>query len=231
MEQTTVYFIRHGTTENNIGGRFQGKSDIPLGETGRKQAACLGERFADIPLDAVYSSPLARARQTAEGICTHLHLQPILCPALREIDGGLLEGRTNEENTRDYPAVMDAFRNAPAQFCPPQGESARQVHERVIAEVRRLVRENEGKTIAVVSHGYALLCSLGCLDTPFEKLQSKILANASVSCVRFAADGSHTVICYNDQSHLPADCRYRSPFWREPEEKQKTIRCVPDSTF
>ena len=65
---TTVYFIRHGTTENNIAGRFQGRSDIPLGEKGRKQAACLGERFAHIPLDAVYTSPLRRAYQTAEGV-------------------------------------------------------------------------------------------------------------------------------------------------------------------
>lgn len=228
--ETTVYFIRHGTTENNIGGRFQGTSDIPLGETGLKQAACLGERFAHIPLDAVYTSPLARARQTAEGVCAHLDIQPILCPELREIDGGLLEGRTNEENTRDYPDAMYAFRNDPAHFCPPQGESARQVHERVTAEVQRLVRENEGKTIAIVSHGYALLCSVGCLDTPFEQLQAKILANASVSCVRFAADGSHTVVFYNDQSHLPADCRYHSPFWQEPEENRKPVGNAPDST-
>ena len=218
MQYTTVYFIRHGTTENNIGGRFQGTSDIPLGETGFKQAACLGERFADIRLDAVYTSPLLRARQTAEGVCAHQDIEPTLCPALREIDGGLLEGRTNAENTRDYPDVMHAFRFDPAHFCPPQGESARQVHERVTAEIHRLVRENAGKTIAIVSHGYALLCSVGCLDTPFEAMQTKILANASVSCVRFAPDGSHETVFYNDQSHLTPDCQYHSPFWQEAEQ-------------
>ncbi len=216
---TTVYFVRHGTTENNVAGRFQGISDIPLGETGLRQAACLGERFADEPLDAVYTSPLTRARQTAEGICTHLPIEPTLCDGLREINGGLLEGRTNDENKRDYPEAMHAFRSDPAHFCPPQGESARHVHERVMGTVEQLVRENPGKSIAIVSHGFALLCSVGCLDTPFDELQPKILTNASVSCVRFDEDGGHEIIFYNDQSHLPQELRFHSPFWDEPETR------------
>lgn len=222
--KTTVYFIRHGTTENNIGGRFQGKSDIPLGEVGKKQAACLGERFASILLDAVYTSPLKRAYQTAEGVCAKLDLQPILCDDLREIDGGLLEGRTNEENNRDYPEAMYAFRNNPPDFCPPEGESARQVHERVTAAIRQIVQDNPGKSIAIVSHGYALLCSVGCLGIPFEQLKTGILANASVSCVQFDTDGSFEIIFYNDQSHLPEDCQYHSPFWKEPETNRTAIR-------
>lgn len=216
--KTRVYFVRHGTTENNIGGRFQGKSDIPLGENGWKQAECLGERFKEISLDAVYSSPLKRAYQTAEGVCRHLTLRPIPCDGLREIDGGLLEGRTNEENIRDYPQVMDMFRNDPAHFCPPEGESAAQVHERVMKALDHIIAENRGKTVAVVSHGYALLCSVGSLEIPFEELKkAEILTNASVSCVDFFADGSHEIVFYNDQSHLPEALRYHSPFWSEPK--------------
>ena len=213
--KTTVYFIRHGTTESNIGGRFQGKSDIPLGETGLKQAACLGERFASVPLDAVYTSPLKRARQTAEGVCARLPLQPILCEDLREIDGGVLEGRTNEDNIRDYPETMEAFRHNPSAFAPLQGESARQVHDRVMAAVRQIVQDNPGKRIAIVSHGFALLCSVGCLGIPFEQLRPNILANASVTCGTFEADGSPEILFANDQSHLPEDCRFYSPFWKE----------------
>lgn len=216
---TTVYFIRHGTTANNIGGRFQGKSDIPLGETGLAQAACLGERFASVALDAVYTSPLTRARQTAEGVCARLSLAPVVCDDLREIDGGVLEGRTNDENKRDYPDVMRAFRGDPARFCPPQGETARQVHERVTAAVARLVEQNPNRSIAVVSHGFALLCSIGCLDTPFDRLEPKILANASVSCVRYEQSGGHEIVFYNDQSHLPEPLRFHSPFWDEPETR------------
>lgn len=217
MMKTTVYFIRHGTTANNIGGRFQGKSDIPLGETGLKQAQCLGERFANVPLDAVYSSPLTRARQTAEGVCSQLPLEPILCDGLREIDGGVLEGRTNAENIRDYPEVMYAFRHDPSKFAPPEGESARQVHERVTAALRDIIRQNRGKRIAVVSHGFALLCSVGCLDVPFDRLEPAILSNASVSCVEFEEDGSNHIVFYNDCSHLPEELHFRSPFWSEPK--------------
>lgn len=216
---TTVYFVRHGTTDNNVGGRFQGKSDIPLGETGLRQADCLGERFASVALDAVYTSPLMRARQTADGICARLSLAPITWDGLREIDGGVLEGRTNHENTRDYPAVMHAFRNDPARFWPPEGENARQVHERVTQAVHQIIKERAGKTIAVVSHGFALLSYLGCLDTPFDALKPQIVANASVSCVRYNENGGHEIVLYNDQSHLPEEIQFHSPFWNEPETR------------
>lgn len=213
--KTIVYFIRHGTTESNIGGKFQGKSDIPLGETGLKQAACLGERFASVPLDAVYTSPLRRARQTAEGVCSKLDLQPILCEGLREIDGGVLEGRKNDDNIRDYPEVMQAFRHNPSAFAPPEGESAQQVHERVMKAVRQIVQDHAGKSVAIVSHGFALLCSVGCLGIPFEQLKPNILANASVTCVEFEEDGSYEIVFANDQNHLPEEYRFYSPFWKE----------------
>lgn len=217
---TTVYFIRHGTTENNIAGRFQGRSDIPLGEKGRKQAACLGERFAHIPLDAVYTSPLRRAYQTAEGVCAHLPVQPICCDGLREIDGGALEGRTNDENIRDYPDVMRNFREHPAKFNPPDGESAEQVHARVLGAIEKIVSKERDKTIAIVSHGFALLCSIGSLGIPFDALPPQILANASVSCIQFDQDGSYRVVLWNDQSHLPEQLQFHSPFWKEADTKK-----------
>ncbi len=215
----TVYFIRHGTTENNIAGRFQGRSDIPLGEKGCKQAACLGERFAHIPLDAVYTSPLRRAYQTAQGMCAQLPLEPICCDGLREINGGVLEGRTNEENIREYPEVMRTFREQPAQFNPLNGESAEQVHDRVLGAIQTIVSREQGKTIAIVSHGFALLCSIGSLGIPFEQLPPRILANASVSCIQFDTDGGYHIVFWNDQSHLPEELQFHSPFWKEAETK------------
>lgn len=144
---TTVYFIRHGTTENNIAGRFQGRSDIPLGEKGRKQAACLGERFAHIPLDAVYTSPLRRAYQTAEGVCAHLPVQPICCDGLREIDGGALEGRTNDENIRDYPDVMRNFREHPAKFNPRTARARSRCMRVCWVRLKKLSAKNETKPL------------------------------------------------------------------------------------
>lgn len=214
---TTVYFIRHGTTDNNVNGVFQGSTNAVLGERGLAQAASLGARFASVPLAAVYSSPLERAMQTARGVCSQLPLEPIPVADLREIDGGLLEGRTNERNTSEYPVIMHALRNDPTNFNPPDGETARHVHERVTAAVRRLVAENPGREIAVVSHGFALLCYLGCLDVPFEEMESDIVSNCSVTCVDYLPDGTHRLRYRNDVSHIPQELQFRSKFW----EKQK----------
>lgn len=210
--KTTVYFIRHGTTDNNVGGRFQGSSDIPLGDTGLQQAYFLGETFAGIAVDAVYSSPLTRAWQTAEGVCRHLAVQPVLVDGLREIDGGLLEGHTNEENRCAYPDVMDNFRNHPAKFCPPDGESAKQVHVRMTETVDRLIRSNRGKSIVIVSHGFALQSYLACLDTPFDEMQPNIVGNASISCIVYGENGDFETKFYDDQSHLPEELRFRSAY-------------------
>ena len=214
---TTVYFIRHGTTDNNVKGVFQGSTNAVLGERGLAQAAALGERFASVPLAAVYSSPLERAMQTARGVCAQLPIEPIPVDGLREIDGGVLEGRTNEVNTSEYPAIMHALRNDPTRFNPPEGEPARQVHERVTAAVRELVAQNPDREIAVVSHGFALLCYLGCLDTPFEEMEFDIVSNCSVTCVDYFPDGTHRLRYRNDVSHIPPELQFRSKFWEKPK--------------
>lgn len=219
---TTVYFIRHGTTDNNVKGVFQGSTNAVLGARGLAQAESLGKRFADVPLTAVYSSPLERAMQTARGVCAQQPFEPTPVEGLREIDGGLLEGRTNECNTAEYPVIMHALRHDPTHFNPPGGETARQVHERVSAAVTELVAHNPDREIAIVSHGFALLCYLGCLDVPFEKMESDIVSNSSVTCVDYFSDGTHHVRYRNDVSHIPEELRFRSKFWEKEKGSSKT---------
>lgn len=224
---TTVYFIRHGTTENNIAGRFQGRSDIPLGREGTKAGGMLGRTICPYSAGCrVHQSTSARVSDRG-GRVHAFACAAVCCDGLREIDGGALEGRTNDENIRDYPDVMRNFREHPAKFNPPDGESAEQVHARVLGAIEKIVSKERDKTIAIVSHGFALLCSIGSLGIPFDALPPQILANASVSCIQFDQDGSYRVVLWNDQSHLPEQLQFHSPFWKEAETK-KSARTSDD---
>ena len=212
---TTVYFVRHGTTASNVGGRFQGSTDIPLGELGLRQADALAERFRGMPLDAVYTSPLKRAYQTAQGVCRYLACEPQCEEALREIDGGLLENRSNEQNEREYPGSMTTLRTDPAHFNPPGGETSRQVWARIRNAVARIVAEHPDQRVAIVLHGFALMTYLGTIDAPFEEMKPRLAANASVTTVTFDRPDQPVLVQYNDISHLPEDARFRSKFWKE----------------
>ena len=94
-----LYLVRHGETHSNRERRFQGQLDVPLSPAGHEQAVALGRWLADRParFDALYSSDLRRAAQTAETVGAHLGLTPILTPALREIDCGEWQGLTGAE--------------------------------------------------------------------------------------------------------------------------------------
>ena len=208
---TTVYFVRHGTTEFNRTERFQGAVDIPLDEFGQTQAGYLGERFRDVPLDAVYSSPLIRAQQTAQGVCRfHPELTPVLDDGLCEIHCGALEGRFVPELRAECPEIMDTFQHRPAEFAPPGGETAFEVHTRMRAAVRRIVESNPGKTLAIVSHGFALQSYLGVLDRPFDRLQPMLFGNAAIACVEYDDFDHFRVRFTDDQSHLPPEARFNS---------------------
>ena len=153
---TILYLIRHGETGGNFEGRFQGITDNPLNESGIRQAQMLGEAFSLTKIDLLYTSPLIRARQTAE-IIAQMHgldkLKPIVEPGLTELDGGLLEGRKFSDLAVEYPEVIEAMHTQPSQLCCPQGESMKQVSDRIVETIDRLVEHNRGKVIAAVSHG------------------------------------------------------------------------------
>ena len=212
---TTVYFVRHGTTDSNANGRFQGSTNNPLGEMGLRQAEALGECFRDKKLDAVYCSPLIRARQTAEGVCRYQRCTPQPVDGLREVDGGVLEDHTNEDNERRFPGSMTTLRTDPAHFTPPEGETGRQVWERMCATVQELVRRHPDGTIAIVSHGFALMTYLGTVDVPFEQMKARLVSNASVTTVTFAQPDQPVMAEYNNTEHLGEEIRFRSKFWKE----------------
>ncbi|MCI8649456.1 MAG: histidine phosphatase family protein [Anaerotruncus sp.] len=202
---TTVFLIRHGTTESNLKGLFQGSLDIPLNDLGLAQAQCLAKRFRDTTIEAVYTSPLSRARQTAECLCQlHSGLQPVVCEGLREICGGVLEGKTGTQNRLTYPEEIRCMKECPAFFHPPGGESTRLVYDRMRDTMQGIVAQNPGRTIAVVSHGFTIQTYLGYVKrVPFPEIEPYIVGNASVTTLCYLEDGEIVLKQQSDESHLP----------------------------
>jgi broad specificity phosphatase PhoE len=139
---TTLLLIRHGETDWNAGGRWQGHADIPLNERGRAQARQLAEKLvAEENVDIVYASDLARARETAEILAGRLGVEVVLDRDLREIDVGSREGRT-------WAEIDDR---------PEWDGEAHEAHaDRVLRALRRVARTHDGTRVLVVTHGGSL---------------------------------------------------------------------------
>ncbi len=146
-----IYLIRHGETEWNAQGRFQGKLDSALTETGIKQAEAIGRRLArlDLSFDAFVSSPLGRARQTASIIAGLAHLPAVQCDdRLAEVSLGSWDGLTPIDIDAQWPGLLDGSTPFDWFFRSPDGES----YDAVFQRARCWLDERQGVTIAV-SHG------------------------------------------------------------------------------
>jgi broad specificity phosphatase PhoE len=134
---TTLLLVRHGETDWNAEGRLQGHTDRPLSNYGRRQARELAEELAGEPLDAIYASDLARARETAEIVGERLDLPVTLDPELREKDWGTWEGLTPAE--RDRVELV--------------GESTEAHQKRILRALERIAEGHPGGRVLVVTHG------------------------------------------------------------------------------
>ncbi len=139
---TTILLARHGETEWNRSGRYQGWADPPLNDTGRAQARSLAEQLRATPFDAVYSSDLRRARETAEIVAAPHGVPVATDPGLREVNVGEWSGLTRAEVERRFP---DGER--------PGGETREQHGARVLAAVERIARVHPGGRLLLVTHG------------------------------------------------------------------------------
>jgi alpha-ribazole phosphatase len=153
---TRLILIRHGQTDWNVEGRYQGQVDIPLNECGREQAAQIVRALSGVNLAAVYASDLGRAVETAQALAQAAGLQVRVDPRLREINQGRWEGRLFDEIRAEYPEELRRRRENPLAFKPPDGEVVGQVRERVLAAVADIVRRYPTQSVAIVSHGLAL---------------------------------------------------------------------------
>ncbi len=149
---TRLVLIRHGETDWNVEGRYQGQADPPLNARGIAQAQELARRLQDVGLDLLYSSPLRRAQQTAEIIAQALGIPLYLEPRLKEIAQGEWETLLVTEIRERYPELFQRWETEPWRVQIPGGETLAQVQERVYQAVDDILARHPGKTIGLVAH-------------------------------------------------------------------------------
>lgn len=152
-----IYVVRHGETEWNRVGRWQGKTDIPLSDVGRAQAHALKERLRDRDIIGVHASDLSRARETAEILAAALGpLAVTLDARLRERGFGCFEGLTRQECERHHPEAWTRYL-ADRRSTPPDAEPQHEVASRMVLAMTDIARAaSEGSGILAVSHGGAI---------------------------------------------------------------------------
>ena len=206
---TQILFIRHGETEWNRVKRIQGYIDIPLATSGLEQAERLARRLADearqgARIDAIYSSDLQRAQQTAQPIARVAGLPLQLREGLRERSYGAFEGYDRDQIAERYPDEYEHWQSRDAGFAPPEGESMRAFYHRVMDAIAPIVAAHPGGRVACVAHGGVLDCVYRfARDLSLEVPRDYALLNTSVNVVEFDG-GKATVKSWADVSHLDA---------------------------
>lgn len=177
---TRLCLVRHGQTDWNIEGRYQGQSDVPLNETGRAQARALAEKLAGQTFSAIYASDLGRTRETAGILAACLRLPVQFDARLREINQGEWEGQLVQIIQARYSALWSQRAIDPASLRPPGGETVGEVARRVYAALNDITRLYPAGPVLIAAHGISLAVII-CKDRgiPLGKVYGMIPANAA----------------------------------------------------
>ena len=200
---TSIYLVRHCQAQGNVNRVFQGRIDSEISEEGQHQLDRLAERFREISLDAIYTSPLRRARRTAEAL-NRYHSLPLQVDArFIEIDGGCWEGRSWEEFPHTHPQDCDHWLHTPWSFQAEGGEAMISVYTRMGEGLMALAAAYPGGTVAVASHGCAIRNALcWARGWPIERLNDVPWSdNTAVTLLRWEGEAPR-IVWENDCSHL-----------------------------
>ncbi len=200
-----LLLVRHGETDWNKAGKFQGQIDVPLNDNGREQSRRAAEFLKEVKLDFAISSSMLRPKETAEIILKHHGgLQLELRDELREISHGLWEGKFELEIEESYPGLLEEWKTSPETVQMPEGENLQHVWTRAIASWREIVQSVSGTGI-VVAHdaiNKAILCHLfGLGPEHFWKFKQ---GNGAVSVIDYphGPDGLPVLQAMNVTTHL-----------------------------
>ena len=205
MDATRLIVIRHGETEWNASRRLQGHTDVPLSAVGRRQAALLARALAvrGEPIDAIYTSDLARARQTVQALADALALPLTATAGLRERCFGAMEGLTFTEVEARWPDAAEQWRRrTPDWRADAGGESLQDLRRRVLATVDALAAPHRGQQIALFLHGGVLdILYRAATGQDLRAPRTWQLANTAVNRLLWTPQGLN-LVGWDDQTHL-----------------------------
>ena len=201
--KTTILLIRHGETEWNKLGKFQGCTDIALAEEGIKQAELLKNRLKG-NFDYIYASPLSRAFETAKILASSTDKEVIIAPEIREINFGEWEGLTINEIAEKYPEVFKAWRTDKTESYICGGDSSiNNAANRAKKCILDIVKKHNGKKIVIVAHGGIIKAGLiGLFEWDMTMYHKIALGNTCINKLTFNHDLMPALVTLNDTSHL-----------------------------
>jgi len=198
-----LILVRHGETESNRLGLALGRADVPLNERGRWQAERLALALASEPLVAVYSSPLARALETAQAIAEVHSLDVQVEAGLIEMDIGQAEGLTFSEMRERFPGLLEVWAGPEGPFQPlPGGERLVDVQQRAWDAVGRIAARHPGEVACAVTHNFVILTVLATVMkiglADFRRLRHAVGAISELDITPARA----RIVRLNDTCHL-----------------------------
>jgi probable phosphoglycerate mutase len=205
---TTIYLIRHGECEGNREGLFRGRFNYPLNEQGIEQARSLARELRNVDLDAVYTSPLVRAYQTAEIVCEGRTIAPIREEGFNNISLGAWEGRPKSEVEKEHPREFKLWRTEPEKLRMEGAETLVEVQQRAVSTLLRITGERGGRALTVVTHRAVLKPLIaGLLGIPEPYFWKLTPETASYSILEHTQERGFSLVLFNQTKHLKAFIR------------------------
>ena len=203
MSKCRIILVRHGQSEGNLVRSFLGHTDLPLTELGHKQAEKTAEYLDGTDIDIIYASDLKRAWQTAEHIAERQGLSIIANPKLREIYAGKWENELFDELGKKYSEDYELWRNDIGNSRCTEGESFKELYERIIAEISRIADTSDGLTVCIATHATPIRCvRLKAHGYGFDRAKELgWTCNASVTVVD-VVDGEFSFVSEHQYEHL-----------------------------
>ena len=205
MTSTEIVLVRHGETQSNLENLLHGRTDVPLTSFGEWQAQRVADRMVEFdPVDALYSSPLLRARSTARLIAQRIGREAVIIDDLTEFHFGDFEGYTLSNVQESHPELfLQALDTSDFEFRFPNGESRREFHARVKRAVDRLATEHVGKRVVVVAHGGVIASAVTQFTGGNPNDWASFLAhNCSITRLELEGRSPARLACWNDTVHL-----------------------------